>query len=437
MAPSSASAPRSAADALEDALAQYDRTEAQIHAFAWLDAERARRRARELDALPLDRRGPLWGMVVGVKDIVDTAGIPTECSSALFAGRVPGTSATVVRRLEAAGALIIGKTVTTECAYFHPGPTRNPWNPARTPGGSSMGSAAGVAAGVMPAAVGSQTNGSIIRPAAYCGVIGFKPTFARLPVDGVMPFSPTLDTLGPLARSIREAALVAAVMAGEPIDAWWSDSRGPEQNGTRPRLAVARTADWPHAEPAMRERFERDVAALANAGADVTEPRLPAGLEECLPTHRTIMQFEAHQTFGERGEREPEKFSATLLDYVRGGGAISRANYDGAVAVRARLIESLSAWSRQFDALLTPPTTGEAPTPETTGDPRFCTRWTFTRTPAVTLPTGLGPAGLPLGLQLAGTPDDDARLLRTAAWAEARLTAPRWSLDRLAAGVNA
>jgi Asp-tRNA(Asn)/Glu-tRNA(Gln) amidotransferase A subunit family amidase len=149
------------------------------------------------------------------------------------------------------------------------------------------------------------------------------------------------------------------------------------------------------------------------------------------------MQFEAHQTFGERAEKEPGKLSPTLLAYVRGGGEISRAVYDAAVAERARLIESYAAWSRRYDALLTPPTTGEAPTPETTGDPRFCTRWTFTRAPAVSLPTGLSPAGLPLGLQLAGTPGDDARLLRTAAWAEAILTAPRWSLDRLAVGAGA
>lgn len=424
------SSERTCAEVIEECLAQYARTEEHIRAFAWLDADRVRARARELDALPVVARGPLWGMPVGIKDIVDTAGVPTECGSALFAGRVPERSAKIGERLEAAGAIVFGKTVTTECAYFHPGPTLNPWNTGRTSGGSSMGSAAAVAAGVIPAAVGSQTNGSIVRPAAFCGVVGFKPTYARLPVDGVMPFSPTLDTLGPLTRSVADAARLAAVMAGEPIDASWDAAPGIGAN-QRPRLAVVRTAEWPHAEPAMRDRFERDLATLAGAGAEIVEPHLPAGLDDAVPVHGTIMRFEAHQTFGWRAKEEPEKFSPTLLQYVRGGAEIARSAYEASLKERARLIETFTPWAARFDALLTPPTTGEAPTAETTGDPRFCTRWTLVGAPAVTIPTGLGPSGLPLGLQLVGTSGQDKQLLRIAAWAERLLPAPRWDLSRL------
>src|SRR5687767_12575234 len=247
---------RSAVELVDEALALYARTEPLVRAFAWLDEDRARRLARELDALSAaERRGlRLWGVPVGVKDIVDTAGIPTECGSALFAGRVPERSAPLVERLEADGALMLGKTVTTECAYFHPGPTRNPWDVRRTSGGSSMGSAAAVAMGLLPAAVGSQTNGSVIRPAAFCGVVGFKPTHGCIPTEGVMAFAPMLDTIGTLTRSAADAARLAAVMTGEPIHDWWDPSNvfDAGSDGTlRVRLAAVRTAEWPHAEPAM------------------------------------------------------------------------------------------------------------------------------------------------------------------------------------------
>jgi amidase len=195
---------------------------------------------------------------------------------------------------------------------------------------------------------------------------------------------------------------------------------------------LARTAEWQLAEPAMRDRFERDVAALADAGAQIIEPDLPAGLDEAVPVHRTIMQFEAHRTFGGRAAEEPEKFSPTLLEYVRRGAEIGRAEYEAALRERARLIETFTPWASECDAILTPPTVGEAPTPETTGDPRFCTRWTLVGAPAVTIPTGLGPSGLPLGLQLVGAPGEDRRTLRAAAWAERLLPAPRWDLSRLA-----
>src|SRR5688572_3854211 len=216
---------RSCAELIDEALALYGKTEPLVHAFAWMDEARARRLAAERDKAPLaGERGRLWGVPVGIKDIVDTAGIATECGSALFVGRVPERSATLVERLEADGALVFGKTVTTECAYFHPGATRNPWDVSRTSGGSSMGSAAAVAMGLLPAAIGSQTNGSVIRPAAFCGVAGFKPTHGRIPVSGVMPFAPTLDTIGVFTRSVADAARLCAVLCNELLHEWWDPS---------------------------------------------------------------------------------------------------------------------------------------------------------------------------------------------------------------------
>jgi Asp-tRNA(Asn)/Glu-tRNA(Gln) amidotransferase A subunit family amidase len=418
--------------------------ETWLRAFAWLDPARVEREAQALDAA-LDlrrRRGEamplLAGVPVGVKDIVDTAGIPTECGAALFAGRIPERSATLVEYLTRSGALVFGKTVTAECAFFHPGPTRNPWDQTRTPGGSSMGSAAAVAAGIVPAAVGSQTNGSVIRPAAFCGVVGFKPTAGRILTSGVLRFSPTLDTIGGFARTVEGVAHLCAALAGEPLAGWWdgpdegrrTNDGGPLPFVLRPssrsahevaghRLAVVRTAEWDAAEPAMRERFEADVAALRAAGATVEEATLPDGLDErAIAVHRTIMQREAAENLGALIAERPDRVSDTLRVYVEGGATIAGRDYEAALRQRLRWIDAFLNWSAAYDAILSPPALGEAPGPETTGDPRFCTRWTLVGAPALSLPTGLGPNGLPLGLQLAGTPGDDRRLLRAAAAVE-------------------
>src|SRR5438132_4908383 len=232
--------------ALVESIARYDAVESRIHAFTRYDAEPALLLDAALEATAAT--GALARMPVGVKDIFDTAGVPTERGSALYAGRIAERDADVVRNLRAAGAVIVGKTVTAELAFYHPGPTRNPWDLSRTPGGSSMGSAAAVAAGVVPMAVGTQTNGSVIRPAAFCGVVGFKPTAGRLPKAGRFEFSRTLDSVGGFARSVREVAALAGAMAGEEFSRWWSDDRA------APRLAALRTSDWGKADDAARER---------------------------------------------------------------------------------------------------------------------------------------------------------------------------------------
>ena len=413
-----ASGATTSAELVERALARYAETESKIHAWAWLDPERARRLARASDAkrrsgVPLGR---LEGLLVGVKDIFDTAGIPTENGCNAFQGRVPATDAEAVRVAQTAGAIVIGKTVTAELAYLTPGPTRNPWDPTRTPGGSSMGSAASVAAGVEAGAIGSQTNGSVIRPAAFCGVVGFKPTVGRISTAGALEFSHTLDHVGVFARTVRSAALFAAILA--------NDSQRVPAPGATPRFAALRTSEWDHASDAMRERFQADVDALAAAGGAVEWPQPPALLEESRGILRTVMLYEGARAVLPKIASRPELVSDYAREQLGIGQRMSDHDYRDAMRQRDQLIVAFADWAAPYDAILTPPTTGEAPTPETTGDPRFCTRWTLTGAPAITIPTGLGPSGLPLGLQLVGAPADDDRLVRAAMWAEAMLPSP-------------
>ena len=408
-----------ATDVMEAYLARIAAVEPRVRAFAWLDAERARRLAAEADRRRAagEKIGPLHGVPLGIKDVLETSGIPTEHGSAAFAGHVPDTSAGAVRNLEVAGALVIGKTVTAELAYFSPGPTRNPWDLERTPGGSSMGSAAAVAAGMVPGAIGTQTNGSVVRPAAFCGVVGYKPSQGRIPGDGVLVFSHTLDQVGCFASSVAGVALLADAMAGntpEPL----------APTATPPRLAVVRTGDWEHAERAMRQRFEAAVLALAAAGADVQEIPLPPEVEESPRAHRIIMAVEAWQHLGALVATHGAHLSEVLRDFVAEGRAIPDATYRAALRTRDQSIRAFRQWMAQFDAMLTPPAVGEAPGPATTGDPRFCTRWTLLGAPALSLPIGLGPHGLPLGLQVAGVPGGDTCLVATAAWVEAALPGP-------------
>ena len=391
---------------IEERFRKIEELEPRLHAFAWLGLERARGLAAE------PREGPLAGLLVGVKDIVDTAGIPTENGSALFAGRVPERSATIVARIEAAGGIVAGKTVTAEMAYFTPGATLNPWDPSRTPGGSSMGSAAAVAAGMLDCAVGTQTNGSIIRPAAFCGTVGYKPSFGIVPRDGVLAFSESLDTIGGFGPTVVDAARLVGVMANRDLR---------PRPAVQPRLAVAVTPEWAECEPGVTDRFEGWVEVLASRGGHVERPALPVGLAGAIPTQRTIMAVEANRNLGPLVARDPELVSRRLRDLLEEGAAVPPERYREAIAERDRLVEEFTRWAQPYDALLTLPTLGEAPAADTTGDPRLCTRWTLVGAPAVSVPAGAGEHGLPLGLQLVGAPATDERLLGAAAWAEAAL----------------
>lgn len=400
-------------DLIQASLRRYGQLEPTIRAFAWLDEERAARiAAGRDDEAP---RGPLHGVPIGIKDIFDTAGIPTEYGSPLFAGRVPRRSAAVVRSLESAGAVVLGKTVTAELAYYTPGPTRNPHDPSRTPGGSSQGSAAAVAAGIIPGAVGSQTNGSIIRPAAFCGVVGFKPSAGRISTTGAMSFSSTLDQVGVFSRNVRDARLMASVMAGAELQEWTSI---PPRH---PRLAVVRTSDWPLAEQAAQDRFEADVAALAAAGADVDDSPPVLALDGSADIVATLMAYESARSVGRIALANPGLVSERARALFERGRAVRKVEYAAALHERLLLVEEYEAWSTQYDAVLTLPAAGEAPDASTTGDPRFCSRWTLVGAPAVSIPTGFGPNGLPLGLQIVGGIGMDAVLLEVAEWAESAI----------------
>ena len=399
--------------AVEDSIRRYGETEPRIHAFVRYDAEASL--LMDAALMATGASGALVRVPIAVKDIFDTAGSPTERGSALYAGRIAENDADVVRNLRAAGAIIVGKTVTAELAMAHPGPTRNPWDPSRTSGGSSMGSAAAVAAGVVPFAIGSQTNGSVIRPAAFCGVVGFKPSFGRLSRDGMFVTSETLDQVGGFARSVEKVASLAAAMAGEPVARWWSDDSSP------PKLAALRTGEWEHADVAAQERFQADVDRLAAAGGPIAWPNPPPGLDDAQRVLRTIMYFEEARAM----ERDMRGRDALVSENTRHnlaqGAETPEQTYRDALRARERLIEAFAAWATPYDAILTPAAVGEAPTPETTGDPRFCTRWSLIGAPAIVIPSGLGPNRLPLGLQLVAAPGDDRRLIAAAAWCESKV----------------
>lgn len=404
-------------DPVRSCLDRIESHEGAVRAFAWLDSSRASNLTPASD--PSDPARPLAGLPIGVKDVFDTAGIPTECGTTLLAGRVPEHSASAVEAVEEAGAVVLGKTVTAELAFAAPGPTRNPWNLDHTPGGSSMGSAAGLAAGFFPLALGTQTNSSVIMPAALCGVVGFKPSAGTISRDGVMTFSPTLDQVGCFGQSVESCARLASVLAGDNLKDVAGDVLLPS-----PRLAVVRTSDWDDAAPAIREQFDVDVALLREAGARVDEPELPAELDDVRRVHRTIMASEGAMEVGPLVDRHPEEASDVLRRFLVEGSTISAEALETARRERRRLIERFAHWAAQFDAILTPAAPDEAPSAQSTGDPRFCTRWTLFGAPAIVVPSGLGPQCLPIGLQLVGAPGADACLLGTARWVERHLQPP-------------
>lgn len=402
---------RTSREVVEAALARYRSTEPEIRAFAWLDEDRALRLADDRDRRASG--GALRGVPIGVKDIFDTRGIPTRYGSRLFGGRVPTRSSDVVRRLEAAGAIVLGKTVTTEFAYFAPGPTRNPHDPTRTPGGSSQGSAAAVAAGIVAGAVGSQTNGSTIRPAAFCGVVGFKPSEGRISRSGAMAFSPTLDQVGVFAGSVDDAGLLAAVLSGDPVEHRLSTPSPHE-----PRLAAIRTSDWSLATSPMQERFMADVDALRARGARIEFPALPDGLDDAPDLVPALMAYESLRTIGRRVPRDSCEISQETRELWERGARMTPAEHEAGLRQRRVLIARFEQWMRTYDAVITLPAAGEAPLADSTGDPRFCSRWTLVGAPALVFPTGCGPNEMPLGLQMLGRRGEDAALLGVARWAE-------------------
>ncbi len=412
------------AELVQACLARIGEVDAQVQAWAFLDGEHAMRQAEAADRHRKAGKalGPLHGVPVGVKDVFDTGDMPTELGSPLWTGRTPREDAAVVARLRAAGAVIMGKTVTTEYAYYQPGKTTNPHDPGRTPGGSSSGSAAAVAAHMVPGAVGSQTNGSVIRPAAFCGVVGYKPTHGLIPRTGALLLSRTLDHVGVFGRTVADVALLAETLVG--FDDEDPDTRpmarppfgavAVSEPPLPPRLAFVRSPAWEHAEPVTREAFAELVRELGEAAAEV---ELGASFAPAIEMHRTIMEVEMAHNLRRDFEKGGERLSPVLRQLIERGRGYAAVGYAAAVAGIPILNDALDPVFDEFDAILTPAAPGEAPRGlESTGNPIFCSLWTYLGTPALTLPLLQSAAGMPLGVQLIARRHNDARLLRTARW---------------------
>lgn len=400
----------------EALLARIAATDAAIGAWACLDPAHVRREAERCDAQPPGARGVLHGAGLGVKDIVDTRALPTRMGSPAFDTYVPPGDAACIEALHAAGGYVLGKTVTTETAFLHPGATRNPWNAVHTPGGSSQGSAAAVAAGQVPAAIGTQTNGSVLRPAAFCGVVGFKPSLGAIDYRGAHLFSATLDTLGSFARSVPDAALAAHALAPGCLPA------APPACARAPRIAFLPAFPWTQVDADMAGALDAAAATLGRAGARIVAVALPDALELAAAVHRAIMLGEAARTLAPLRARAEGLLSATLRAALDEGAHVSEADLAQSRAARAAMIACARDWLGHFDALLVPSAPGAAPRGlHATGDPACCTLASLLGAPALSLPVGLNAARLPLGAQLVAAPGADEALLAVAAWCEARL----------------
>jgi Asp-tRNA(Asn)/Glu-tRNA(Gln) amidotransferase A subunit family amidase len=389
---------------------------------------------KAFEFLPRDttrRPGPLSGIPVAIKDIIATSDMPTTNGSPIYRDHVPAADAWVVERLRNLGATIFGKTVSTEFAWRHPGPTVNPWNPMPTPGGSSSGSAAAVAAGIVPLALGTQTLGSVIRPAAFNGVVGLKPSFGAIPRIGVHHLSPSLDHVGLFARRVDDVAFALSLLAGSsdrdphgrPIPAFEVCVEQGLEPKQKPRLAIVRFAKWSRAEAEQQNVFETAVAKLRDAGASLEELELAELDRDNWTAVNTILTSEAALIFDGLVERFPDRTSDKLKSLVDTGKAHGAHSYLAAKALQGKLRDALSVQISGFDAVLTLPAFGEAPHGlGYTGDAEYCAPWTLLGVPAMSLPAGFGEKGLPLGLQIVGAYRQDYHLLRVTKWIEGVLS---------------
>ena len=405
-------------------LDRIEATEPAVQAWTYIDPEHALEQARQAD----ERRssgaaiGPLHGLPVGVKDIFDTRDMPTECGTPLMSARQPNRDAGTVTALREAGAVIMGKTATTELAMYAPGKTTNPHHPAHTPGGSSSGSAAAVASNMVPLAVGSQTNGSVIRPASFCGVYGFKPSFGAISRSGVLALSRPLDTVGVFARSVEDLALAAEPLFGfderDPDTSLRARQKLVETATQEPPLppvfAFVKTPVWDQAEDDTRDGFAELVDAL---GDQCDEVELPALFDNAVRWHRTIMCADLAKNLGQLYDSGRDKLSDVLRGMIEEGQGCLAMDYNRAMDMIQILEAGLEQIFDRYDAILTPAARGEAPAGlDATGDPIFCSLWTFVGLPAVSLPLLQGSTSLPIGVQMIGARNGDPRLLRNARW---------------------
>ena len=394
--------------------------EKTVGAWIHLDPDAVLAQARALDAGPV--RGPLHGLPLGVKDIIDTADMPTCCGSPIYAGHRPAADAACVALARAAGALIFGKTVTTEFAWRNPGKTANPRVPENaaphTPGGSSSGSAAAVADAMVPLAFGTQTAGSIVRPASYCGIVGYKPSYATLARSGIKALAEGLDTLGAMARSPGDAALLVGALSGRKL----LPSPLAFGSNSAPKIALCRTHEWPAAQPETAAAMEHAAKAATKAGAGVRELALPDEFAGLLQAQTDVMNYEAYHGLAYERVHHAAALSSWLRDLLEAAQRVDAERYDQARALAAACRAMLSDAFADADVIVAPSAPGEAPRGLTaTGDPVFNRIWTLLGVPAISIPCSLGPNGLPVGVQVIGRIGDDARALAVAEWLQQRL----------------
>ena len=401
-------------DLVRSCLARIEAREPQVHAFAAWDADAALAHARQLDSGPV--QGLLHGLPLGVKDIFDTVDLPTAYGSPIYAGHRPQADAASVALCREAGGVVLGKTITTELANMAPGITRNPHNLAHTPGGSSSGSAAAVADNMLPLALGTQTAGSVIRPAAFCGIVGFKPSHNRVPQAGVKSLSGTLDTIGAFGRSVRDVALLGAVLTG---DTRLFDPIAFEQVAA-PSIGLCQTPEWPQADGDTQQAWAQAEAALHGHAVAVD---LPAALQGLLTVQKAIQAFETSRSLSHERLNHFDQLSPALQALLDLGMTISGAAHASHLQATLRVRQQAQALFDTCEVILAPSTIGEAPEGlSSTGDPCFCRTWTLLGLPSVHLSFAQGKNGLPVGLQLVGKYGDDHRLLLAAHWVHARLT---------------
>lgn len=395
--------------------------EETVQAWSYVDEDGALEKAREADRIGHGKpeNGPLHGIPVGVKDIVDTADMPTLLGEpAIYAGRQPDTDATLITRLRESGAIILGKTAPSKHTIMLPGKTRNPHDPTRTPGASSSGSAAAVADFMVPLTVCSQTAGSILRPATYCGVVGFKPTKDTVVYDGTRTYSPHLDTLGAMGRSVADTALLMQGMTG---DAGYASTEAATEQLT---VGLYRTPYYDQAESYITEHFEQTVKTLEAAGIGVREVEIPDAFDELSELQDVIMSYDLDKVFAEHRRDHYDLLDPELIAYCAKGSKVTEEQYQAALDHAEHCRTLLPGVLDGLDALLLPSTLTDAPPIATTGTSEFIRIWTFLHTPAINLPTGLSPAGMPISVQLVGGLGDDQRFLSVAARIDAVLGRP-------------
>jgi len=413
---------------MESVLKRIDSLDPLIQAWVTIDRkaiqEEAARHADEISRGKM--RGPLHGIPIGVKDIFYTAGMKTTAGSKVMENFIPPFDSTAVHRLKKAGAIVLGKTATTEFAHADPAPTRNPWNLDHTPGGSSSGSAAAVATCMCPAALGSQTGGSVLRPAAYCGVVGLKPTYGRISRHGVFPFSWTLDHVGFFTRSVADAAILLGVLAGhDPQDLSTAQEPVPDYNRSgklarKPlRIGVVRAFYQQNSEEQVWSHTEKIMAKLEKAGARILEVKMPPSFAAVQDAHRIIMRAEGAAFHEKLFEKNLAKYRPKLRDLIETGLLIPGVDYLRAQKIKRLFRRHMEAVMKNYDCLLTPATSSPAPPGlSSTGNPWFQVPWSLSGLPTINLPSGMSQEGLPLGIQLIGTAFGEGKLLTVARWCE-------------------